>query len=316
MSHGTKTNTAILDKLINETSPRSFSSNELDEIMSLSDTSIDTNGKLVQRKMPIWPISNPDDNKNDVGDADAYAKSQTDRTSNRTSLSEPQNEEDVAKAAVEAAAAAADALGKDLEAMGYDLECRSFIKKRGDDSFTAQSMENANVERYTSTNTIAPFSEEEVNNNNNDVLNLLRSTSDLIEATRSSSDLIVALRSISSEEQQDVMHQIASIGSNGTGPMMVLTPQENEERSMTSNKQRDSNSIASRKSYHVIQSQPSNKSFRRVWVTTKSMLRLQRQASKVIEVKKRVVVDVHRQFISTNFRRKKWISGSPVNQSL
>jgi hypothetical protein len=261
---GTKSNAAILDKLINETSPRSFSSNELEEIMSLSDTSIDTNGKLVKRKMPVWPISASDSNKNrtdddDDGDDDAV---------HATQVTKPRNEEDEAKAAVEAAAAAADALGKDLEAMGYDLECRSFIKKRGADSFTALSPENENVERYTSTNTIAPFSEEEVNDNKNDVIKLLRSTSDLIEATRSSSDLIVALRSMSSEDQQDAVNPILSIGSNGTGPMMVQAskeesdgkPQENEGRSVTSNRQRDTDSVVSRKSYHIIQSQPSNKS--------------------------------------------------------
>ena len=254
-ARGKQMNTAILDKIINETSPRSFSSNELDEIMSLSDTSIDTNGKLVQRKMPIWPIGSSDKNKNNTYDDDVNVKSQTKQNQSKS-------EEDIAKEAVAAAAAAADALGKDLEAMGYDLECRSFIKKHGEDSFTAQSSENDNVERYTSTNTIAPFSEEEVNNNNNDVLKLLRSTSDLIEATRSSSDLIVALRSLSSDEQQDAVCPIATMGSNGTGPMMVLTPPENDERSMASNKKRDTNSISSRKSNRAIQSQPSNKSFR------------------------------------------------------
>jgi hypothetical protein len=256
VSYGT--NKHKMEKLLSEISPRSLTSNENDEVVSLSDTSNDTNTK---REMPIWPGSS---NKNDtprVHDESDY--SPTSRGDDEASPSAMLDK----KATTDAATVAAEALGKDLEAMGYDLECRSFIKKRGEDSFTSKSLEEDAVERYT----VAPFSEEDETKNADDVIKLLRSTSDLIEATRSSSDFIVALRSLSSEEQD--VHPIGSVLSSGTGPMMIISPpsieaaQDKEAPSVP-----EITSASGRISCHVEPSQPSDRSVRsqKSVVTTKS----------------------------------------------
>jgi hypothetical protein len=187
-------------------SPRSFSTHELEEVISLSDTAASLEEKAT------WP---PEGTKS-MRSSHAAAEEKS-----VLLFSVPADE----PPSHDAAEAAADALGKDLEAMGYDLACRSFIKKRNHSrsslshSYTAggSHSRSGEEERYSSPE--RPFSDhEEVS-----VPTLQQRSSagsDWIEATRSSSDVVAALRSRSSEEEQQVsiMEEEGSILSQGTGP--------------------------------------------------------------------------------------------------